>query len=172
MMKATMTDGRPRSSAPLLYQKLADELEAQIRRGAYRSGERMPSVRRLHRERAVSIGTASEAFAELERRGLIEARPRSGYFAPPPERVFASPPVERGRLHPRPVPFDSLTDEFVTVSADPRLIPLGGAILGPELVPLRHLARLTKELLGRRPEILARYGPPNGALELRREIVK
>ena len=171
-MKATMTDDRSRSSAPLLYQKLADELEAQIRRGAYGSGERMPSVRQLHRERTVSIGTASEAFAELERRGLIEARPRSGYFATPPERVFASPPVERGRLHPRPVPFDSLTDEFVTVSADPSLVPLGGAVLGPDLVPLRHLARLTREVLGRRPEILARYGPPNGALELRREIAK
>lgn len=156
----------------MLYQQLADEIEAQIRGGEYRAGDRLPSVRRLHQERAVSIGTASEAFAELERRGLIEARPRSGYFATPPPRSFAPPPLERARLRPRPIPFDTLTDEFVTVSADPRLVPLGGAILGPDLVPLRHLARLTKEVVSRRPELLAKYGPPNGVLELRREIVK
>src|SRR5260221_6596520 len=52
----------------LLYERLADELEGQIRRGEYRLGERLPSVRRLHTERAIAIGTAAEAFAELERR--------------------------------------------------------------------------------------------------------
>src|SRR5689334_7889593 len=97
------------TSTPLLYQQLADALEAQIRGGEYRTGERMPSVRRLHRERDVAIGTASQAFAELERRGLIEARPRSGYFATPPERVFAAPSAEPGHLRPRPIPFDGMT---------------------------------------------------------------
>ena len=160
------------SAGSLLYERLADELEAQIRSGEYKAGERLPSVRHLHRERAVAIGTATQVFAELERRGLCEARPRSGYFATPPARRFAAPPAERGSLSPRPIPFDRLTDEFVTVSADPRLIPLGGAILGPELVPLKHLARLTRSVLARRPEILAKYGPPTGVLELRREIVK
>src|SRR3954470_17809955 len=104
-----MTDEKP--AAVLLYGRLADELEAQIRRGEYRAGERLPSVRQLHRERAIAIGTATQAFTELERRGLIEARPRSGYFATPPVRVFAPPPAERGSLAPRPIPFDRLTDE-------------------------------------------------------------
>jgi DNA-binding transcriptional MocR family regulator len=158
--------------APLLYERLADELEGQIRRGEYRLGERLPSVRRLHAERAIAIGTAAEAFAELERRGMVEARPRSGYFAKPPVPVFAPPPVETGPMHPRPIPFDGLSDEFVTVSADPRLVPLGGAILGPELVPLKQLARAAKSVLAHRPEILAKYGPPSGTIELRREIVK
>jgi DNA-binding transcriptional MocR family regulator len=156
----------------LLYERLADEIEGQIRRGEYRFGERLPSVRRLHAERSIAIGTAAEAFAELERRGVVEARPRSGYFAKPTQPVFDPPPIERGPMHPRPIPFDTLTDEFVTVSADPRLVPLGGAILGPELVPLKHLARAAKTVLARNPEILAKYGPPNGTIELRREIAK
>jgi DNA-binding transcriptional MocR family regulator len=159
-------------AAPLLYERLADELEGQIRRGEYRLGERLPSVRRLHTERAIAIGTAVEAFAELERRGIVEARPRSGYFAKPPAPAFSPPPVERGPLLPRPIPFDGLSDEFVTVSADPHLVPLGGAILGPELVPLKQLSRAAKSVLARRPETLAKYGPPSGTIELRREIVK
>lgn len=39
-----------RSTAGFRYARLADDLEARIRDGVYRSGEKMPSLRKLHHQ--------------------------------------------------------------------------------------------------------------------------
>ncbi len=62
----------------LLYEHLAQRLRSQIQRGVLRAGERLPSLRRLGRDQRISLATAIEAYLQLEREGLIEARPRSG----------------------------------------------------------------------------------------------
>ncbi len=41
---------------------------------------KLPSVRRLSQEQGISISTAFQAYYQLERKGLIEARPKSGYY--------------------------------------------------------------------------------------------
>ena len=65
-------------SQDLLYERLADRMRRQIQRGVLRAGERLPSLRRLGRDQRISLATAVEAYQQLEREGLIEARPRSG----------------------------------------------------------------------------------------------
>lgn len=64
----------------LLYAQLADHLMAQIRGGVYKIGDRLPSVRALAKREQVSIATVNSAYAILEERGWVEARPKSGYF--------------------------------------------------------------------------------------------
>ena len=68
----------------LLYERLAEHLRHQIQRGVLPAGERMPSLRSVGREQRVSLATAVEAYTQLEREGLIEARPRSGFFVRAP----------------------------------------------------------------------------------------
>src|SRR6187399_2170595 len=68
-----------RESLPL-YEQVADKVEKLIRSGAMRSGERLPSVRRACAQHGVSLTTAVQAYLSLENRGLIEARPKSGFF--------------------------------------------------------------------------------------------
>ena len=63
-----------------LYERLADDIAQGIADGVLRAGERLPSVRELRRRRGVSAATVMQGYALLERRGLVEARPRSGYF--------------------------------------------------------------------------------------------
>ena len=63
-----------------IYTELADDIERQIRRGVLRAGERLPSVRALCTSRGISQGTVMQAYYLLEDRGLVSARPRSGYF--------------------------------------------------------------------------------------------
>ena len=63
-----------------LYARLAATLRAQIARGVLRPGDRLPSVRVLGRQRAVSISTVTQAYLSLERDGLLVARERSGYL--------------------------------------------------------------------------------------------
>src|ERR1700722_15210600 len=65
---------------PPIYLRLADSLEAMIRNRSFRPGDRMPSVRQFSREQRVSIPTAMHAYATLETRGHIEARPKSGFY--------------------------------------------------------------------------------------------
>ena len=48
--------------------------------GAYKPGERLPSVRQAAREQGVSKNTMAEAYDRLVAQGLLEARPGSGYY--------------------------------------------------------------------------------------------
>ena len=64
----------------LRYETLAEDLGGIIVAGNLRPGERLPSVRRLSRERRLSVSTVLQALRQLEDRGLVEARPQSGYF--------------------------------------------------------------------------------------------
>lgn len=44
------------------YVDLADDLERQIKDGVLKSGERLPSIRRLHRERGLAVSTVNHAL--------------------------------------------------------------------------------------------------------------
>ena len=66
-----------------LYVTLADELQALVGQGTLRPGHRVPSVRRMALQRDVSISTVIQAYTLLETRGVLEARPQSGYYVRP-----------------------------------------------------------------------------------------
>ena len=63
-----------------LYLQIADRLRAEIIRGRYAPGDRMPSVRDLAYEAAVNPNTMQRAVGELERDALIVTRGTSGRF--------------------------------------------------------------------------------------------
>src|SRR5689334_11988558 len=64
----------------LLYEEVAEKIAKLIRDGVLRPGDRLPSLRRTSQQHHISIGTAVQAYLTLENRGLIDARPKSGYF--------------------------------------------------------------------------------------------
>ena len=63
-----------------LYLQVADGLEKMIADEVLRIGDKLPSVRVLSDEYGISMGTAFQAYYHLEGRGLIESRPKSGYY--------------------------------------------------------------------------------------------
>lgn len=63
-----------------LYQEVARRLEEIIASGVYEPGERLPSIREIHREFRVSINTTREANRLLEDQGIVDPRSRSGHF--------------------------------------------------------------------------------------------
>ena len=69
-----------RQSDQPLYLQLADQIADDIRDGVYACGTKVPSVRKLARQRGVSISTVTQAYAWLEDQGWIHARPQSGYY--------------------------------------------------------------------------------------------
>ena len=65
------------------YERLADQLSELIKRGDLPPGARIPSVRAACKAWGVSPATVFRAYYLLENRGMIKARPRSGYFVSP-----------------------------------------------------------------------------------------
>src|SRR3954467_3479012 len=63
-----------------LYQEVADRIEQLIERKALKVGDKLLSVRSLSKEQGISLSTAFQAYYSLESKGLIEARPQSGYY--------------------------------------------------------------------------------------------
>src|SRR5260221_13020032 len=84
-----------------LYKQLALRISELVEHGTLRPGERVPSVRKCSEQQNVSIATVMQAYRLLENRGVIEARPQSGYYvrtrrwSPPPEPGMSGP-----ALHP------------------------------------------------------------------------
>jgi DNA-binding transcriptional MocR family regulator len=62
------------------YKTIAAEFAARIRSGALPAGARLPTHRRLARERGIAVGTATRVFAWLAETGLTVGEPGRGTF--------------------------------------------------------------------------------------------
>lgn len=62
------------------YLQVAEGIEKMIHDDILRIGDKLPSVRVLSEEYGISMGTAFQAYYHLEGKGLIESRPKSGYY--------------------------------------------------------------------------------------------
>src|ERR1043166_8880056 len=80
----------PLSESGTLYEQVAGRVAGLIECGTLGPGERIPSVRGLSRQLQVSATTVLGAYRLLEDRGVIEARPQSGYYVR--DRLLAAPP--------------------------------------------------------------------------------
>jgi DNA-binding transcriptional MocR family regulator len=152
-----------------LYQRYADELTAMIRRGELPAGARLPSVREASRRRRISPATVFEAYYLLQARGLVESRPRSGFFvaqalAPSTSRAPTRQPRSRD------VAVSDLVFEVLSATRGSGLAPLGSAFPGAELFPLQQLARALSTSMRRlEPARIVEDLPP-GNERLRRQI--
>ncbi len=132
----------------LLYQRIAQQLAEDIRRGVYRPGERVPSVRKMSRQLSVSHATVLQAYANLEDQGMIRARPQSGFYVHQTPVLTAPTPdiaqVERPKLVTR----SSIINQVLSESRREGLIPLGAAVPHVDYLPVRalhqQLAKVTR----------------------------
>lgn len=141
--------------AELRYEKLADDVAGLIADGVLRAGERLPSVRRLAQERRVSISTAVQALRQLEMRGLVEARPQSGFFVR--ARPLALTPTPARSAPEAPVAVD-LNQRLVSVlqtNQRPGMVPLGAALPAPSVLPVAALHRRYASVVRRFPQLLS-----------------
>src|SRR5665213_143306 len=74
-----------------LYEEVVSRIETRITGGLYRVGDRLPSVREASQSLGVSINTIYHAYNVLEAKGLIRAKPQSGYFLASREPVGGDP---------------------------------------------------------------------------------
>lgn len=156
------------------YISLANDLERKIRTGNFKAGEKLPSLRTLRAQTGRSISTIYQAYGELEDRGIIDVREKSGFYVKPLlDKVLPRPIREQGIIEPHQVTINSHSTMLQQYVNNPEMLQLGTAITSPELLPLKQLARevrsaaagyMTGDMIG--------YGHPTGVSALRTELAK
>lgn len=154
-----------------LYEALADELAGLMASGVLRPGERLPSVRQQQERRGVSPSTVFQAYYQLEARGLIESRPRSGYYVAA-RRAAARPEPEVSRPDPDSTLVDvsDLVFQVLEASRAPGIVPFGSAFPSPLLFPFDKLGRAVSSSMRRIDPFSTVADLPPGNAELRRQI--
>ncbi|MBK1882276.1 PLP-dependent aminotransferase family protein [Luteolibacter pohnpeiensis] len=157
-------------TAPL-YQDLAQRLSTLIGSGTFPAGSRMPSVRRMSRDQRVSVTTVLEAYGRLEDQGLIESRPRSGYYVRPPR--ISSGELPRAARHvakPVEVEYRQIFEAVMDATSNPDVVPFGASIPGDDIIPSARLASITNGILRRHGAAAFRYTMSPGRNELRASV--
>lgn len=68
------------SSPVPLFQQIVDALHFAINTGELKTGDKLPSIRQLAKDNDLAVNTAAKALRQLEFRGVVIARDRSGYI--------------------------------------------------------------------------------------------
>ncbi len=127
------------------YVEVADRIERLIENGALKVGDKLLSVRALSKEQGISVSTAFQAYYQLESKGLIEARPQSGYYVRfSPGHVLDLPKVSSPLHDAVPVSVDEMIDSVYSDLNNEKLIHFS---LGVPSISLLPVARLNKSLL-------------------------
>jgi len=149
------------SNSPIpLYKQLYNQMREHILLGSLPADSKLPSVRDMATNLAVSRNTVDGAYLELFAEGYIYSKPRRGYFVSPLEQLAAS-----GSVVARP---------------DQRVPPLKGAPtcrydfhparLDPNSFPNRLWRKYFLECLRENPQQLSEYCNPQGEQSLRYAI--
>ena len=167
MALGTASDSRP------LYERVGGEIVALIEGGTFRVGERLPSIRQLSSKLSVSINTVMQAYAVLEDRRVIQARPQSGYYVCPRAPEITVKPLAPGQsILPTAVTFSDLCQQVVCNINNEDLLPLGCAMPNPQHLPVAKLNRIMSAELRRFGAQSVAYMMPPGSERLRTQIAK
>jgi DNA-binding transcriptional MocR family regulator len=158
-----------------LYEQVADEVAQLIDQRILRAGDRVPSVRKLMAQKGVSRSTALQAFQLLEGRGLVEARPQSGYYVKPqrehllpePEQLQEAEAYDQIELEGTAA---KVAEVIVSFRHHPEYVPFGVATPSPEILPNRALNRVLAAAARHSGDSGNNYDFPPGHEELRRQI--
>lgn len=156
-----------------LYEDLAGRITQLIEKGTYRPGERIPSVREMSRQQDLSISTVLHAYYLLEDRGLIEARPQSGYYVRtgmPAELL--EPEISSPEPDPGQVSVQELVMRVLRDANNPQLVQLGAAVPNLSLLPIEKLNRLSSTIGRELGKESGTYIIPPGVETLRAQIAQ
>lgn len=155
------------------YLRLAREIENQITQGVLHAGDKLPSVRALSRNRAVSISTVLASYFWLENRGFAESRPRSGFYVRLPSSELVPEPQFRHREStPRTIGSLPTVEELLSAANDLSKFNLGASFPDSQLFPTAKLNKLVRAITRAHPDHSSRYHFPPGAMALREQIAQ
>lgn len=160
----------PDSSAPEpIYRQVATAIESGIREGRLRVGQRLPAERRLAAALGVSRTTATNAYRELEARGILRGRVGHGTTIVAAPEGAAAEAIDWGQ---RPSRFASeIARSFAPGPAYPTdTISFAGGWPDPSLYPRAALDAIARRLHGRAGHDVYAPAPAEGDPALREAL--
>jgi len=156
-----------------LYLQVANGVERMIADDILKIGDKLPSVRLLSEEYGISMGTAFQAYYHLEGKGLIESRPKSGYYVRFNFRRFPDLPKV---IQPEPVSSEvSVKETINSIYGDiASHIKMNFAIAVPDasLLPTAKINKSVIQALRKSKDHCIAYENTQGNIDLRKQIAK
>ena len=155
------------------YAEVAERIETLIEKEVFKIGDKLLSVRALSKEQGISLSTAFQAYYVLESKGLIEARPQSGYYVKySPEHILNMPKVCEPIDDALPVTIDDMINSvYVDLNAK-SLLNFAMAAPSIELLPTAKLNKAIVHALRESKTSCLHYEHIQGNIALRKQIAR
>ncbi|HEX6891536.1 MAG TPA: PLP-dependent aminotransferase family protein [Chryseolinea sp.] len=155
------------------YIEVAERIETLIEKEIFKVGDKLLSVRALSKEQGISLSTAFQAYYALESRGLIEARPQSGYYVKySPRHVLNMPKVCEPLNDALPVTLDDMINSVYVDLNSKSLLNFSMATPSIDLLPTAKLNKAVLHSLRSSKTSCLHYEHIQGNLALRRQIAR
>ncbi len=155
------------------YEAVAGFITSLVESGTLRAGMRAPSLRKIAAQHKASMSTVLQAYRLLEDRGILEARPKSGFYVTASSTVsLETPAVSSPPTRATPVKVSGGILEILENAANPDLVPLGCAIPSADLLAAGRLDRFLARAARMRGADYNIYTEPRGDPGLRGEIAR
>ncbi len=142
-----------------LYEHIYKCIKEDIINGNIKRGERLPSKRAFAKNNGVSRITIENAYDQLISEGYIYSIPRKGYFV-----------SDSLKVHPRRVAREDHEEFIIPDKSESYDIDFSGNNMQASGFPFSVWARLMREVLSEKRELLMKPSPTGGISELREAI--
>ncbi|MEH7613239.1 PLP-dependent aminotransferase family protein [Gottfriedia acidiceleris] len=157
-----------KSTVPI-YLQVGTQIAGSIQSGLLLSNEKLPSLRILAEELSISVLTVRKAYKWLETNGYVTVMPGKGVFIS--KKVKKTAQVDPSNNWQQTLGINIVRSQYL-INREQLKYDFSKAVVYPRLLPNKFLADEMQKLLRDDPSILTTYGPVQGDIELRTEIIK
>ncbi|HEX8039137.1 MAG TPA: PLP-dependent aminotransferase family protein [Chryseosolibacter sp.] len=155
------------------YIEVAERIEALIEKKALKVGDKLLSVRALSKEQGISLSTAFQAYYSLESKGLIEARPQSGYYVKfSRNHILDLPKVSDPPDDAIPVSLDEMINNVYADFNAEQILNFSMGTPSVKLLPTAKLNKAVMHALRASKTSCLHYEHVQGNVLLRRQIAR
>ncbi|XRG77637.1 PLP-dependent aminotransferase family protein [Rossellomorea sp. GAMAL-10_SWC] len=157
-----------KSTVPI-YLQVGTQIAGSIQSGLLLSNEKLPSLRILAEELSISVLTVRKAYKWLETNGYVTVMPGKGVFIS--KKVKKTAQVDPSNNWQQTLGINIVRSQYL-INREQLKYDFSKAVVYPRLLPNKFLADEMQKLLRDDASILTTYGPVQGDIELRTEIIK
>jgi DNA-binding transcriptional MocR family regulator len=155
------------------YVDVSDRIEKLIDNGVLKIGDKLLSVRALSKEQGISLSTAFQSYYHLESKGLIEARPQSGYYVKfSREHILELPKASEPPEDAVPVSVDEMISSVYHDLNSEKLIHFSLGVPSIALLPAAKLTKSVMQAIRESKTSCMQYEHIQGNVALRRQIAR
>lgn len=160
-------------TAEHLYLQIADKIEQMIEKDVLKMGDKLLSVRMLSKDQGVSLSTAFQAYYHLEAKGLIESRPKSGYYVRfSPRQLRDIPKTCQPVKKAAEVTVTEMISQVFEYMAADDILKFSLASPPVSMLPAAKISKAMVQAIRHSPANGIGYEPVQGNLDLRRQIAR